>query len=536
LVAVRQLRATASPPPPSSRLPERNLSRLAGSAGLMFAGGWIAYALSTLFQIAVARGIGAEEFGAYILAVGIAWVLAQIAPLGMTWAVVRYVAIYRAQGDDTRLMGTVWLAIRTTAIGGAVLGTGMFLTAPLLAERVFHEPRTVVLLRLLSLAVPLSALTDLLLATVQAYTRMIPTVVVRSVAVPFLRLAGALGALAIFGGGALTVACGYLTVEFIAMLMAAVAALRVLPRRAGRYPGRQVGQYARPLAAQRVLESSTADFGDLVLAASHSVGLVALFTAVLRFTEVGNALFKAIGQAIAPMVSDIHTAEQRDHLARLYKAASRWLFMIGLPIFLTQLLFGRWLLSLFGDDFVVAYPALIVVAVGQLANYCTGVTQDVIRMIGRSGLLLVNTIFDVCNYVILNLVLIPRFGLMGAAYAAAIELAIINVVRAVEVWFIARMHPYSRSFAKPLVAALGAVAAAWAVQRLPLPSAVDELVGMLVMGVTYLALLAAVRLDPDDQVIFRRLVGRLRGGVRAGAGTAPLAAQPTASADDEVGP
>jgi O-antigen/teichoic acid export membrane protein len=514
---MRQLRPTASPPPPSSRLPERNLSRLAGSAGLMFAGGWIAYALSTLFQIAVARTVGAQQFGAYIVAVGIAWVLAQIAPLGMSWAVVRYVAIYRSQGDQERLLGTVRLAVRTTAVSAAVLGAGMFLAAPLLADRVFHEPRAVSLLRLLSLSVPLSALTDLLLATVQAYTRMIPTVVVRSVAVPLLRVVGALGALAIFGGGAFTVACGYLTVEFVALLLSAVAALRVLPRGSATYPGRQVGQYARPLAAQRALESSTADFGDLVLAASRSVNLVALFTAVLRFTEVGNALFKAIGMAIAPMVSDIHTAEQRDHLARLYKASSRWLFMIGMPLFLMQVLFGRWLLSLFGDDFKVAYSALVVVAVGQFANYCSGVTMDVIRMIGRSGLLLVNTVFDVTNYVILNLVLVPRYGLMGAAMAAAIELATINVVRAVEVWVIARMHPYSRSFVKPMLAGAGAVVAVWAIGRLPLPSVLEEPVALLAMSVAYLVLLVALRLDPDDQIIFKRLVGRLRGGQRAGA-------------------
>jgi O-antigen/teichoic acid export membrane protein len=478
----------------------------------MFVGGWIAYALSTLFQIAVARSIGAEQFGAYIVAVGIAWVLAQIAPLGMSWAVVRYVAIYRSQDDQERLMGTVWLAVRTTAAAGVALGAAMFLAAPLLADRVFHEPKAIVLLRLLSLTVPLSALTDLLLATVQAYTRMIPTVVVRSVAVPFLRLFGALGALAIFGGGAFTVACGYLTVEVVALLLAIVAALRVLPRGSGRYPGRQVARYARPLAAQRVLESSTADFGDLVLAASRSVNLVALFTAVLRFTEVGNALFKAIGMAIAPMVSDIHTAEQRGHLARLYKAASRWMFMIGLPLFLIQLLFGRWLLSLFGDEFRVAYSALVIVAIGQFANYCTGVTTDVIRMIGRSGLLLINTVFDVSNYVILNLVLVPRYGLMGAAYAAAIELATINLVRAVEVWVIARLHPYSRSFAKPLLAGVAAIAAVWGARQLPLPTGLSELVALLAMGLAYLAVLAALRLDPDDQVVFRQLLRRLRNG------------------------
>ena len=249
----------------------------------------------------------------------------------------------------------------------------------------------------------------------QAHTRVLSTVLVRSVAVPALRLFGAIGALAIWGGGATTVATGYLIAELIALVLAIGSVLRVLPLGPTLHPGRHVARYARPLAAQRILESSTADFGNLVLSASRSTNLAALFTAALRFTEVANALFKAIGIAIAPMVSDIHGANQRDHLARLYKAASRWMFAIGTPAFLVQVLFGEWLLSLFGEEFTAAYAALVTLAIGQMVNYSSGVTVDIIRMIGRSGLMLANTVFDVTSYVLLNLLLIPRYGLEGAA-------------------------------------------------------------------------------------------------------------------------
>ena len=507
---MRPLRATASPPPPSSRRPEGNLSRLAGSAGALFAGGWMAYALSTLFQIIVARNIGAHEFGAYIVGVGIAWVLAQIAPLGMTWAVVRYVALYRSQDDVERLRGTVWLGARVTAAGGAILGAGMFLAAPVLASRVLHDPEFTLMLRLLSLSVPLSALTELGLATVQAHTRVLSTVLVRSVVVPALRLVGALGALALWGGGALTVAAGYLTAELVAFLLAAVSVLRVLPLGPAVHPGRQVLRYARPLAAQRILESSTADFGNLVLSASRSVSLAALFTAALRFTEVANALFKAIGIALAPMVSDIHGANQRDHLSRLYKAASRWMFTIGTLAFLVQVLFGEWLLSLFGDEFTAAYGALVTLAIGQMVNYASGVTVDIIRMIGRSGLMLANTVFDVTTYVSLNLILVPRDGLEGAALAGALQLASSNVVRAVEVWVITRMHPYSVGFAKPLVAGVAATAVVLVTRPLLGPGSLAELVGMLILGVTYVGLLAALRFDPEDRAVARQLIGRFR--------------------------
>jgi O-antigen/teichoic acid export membrane protein len=327
-------------------------------------------------------------------------------------------------------------------------------------------------------------------------------------AVPSLRLAGALGALALLGGGATTVAGGYLTAELVALLLAAASVLRVLPFGPTTHPGRQVARYARPLAAQRILESSTADFGNLVLSASRSVSLAALFTAALRFTEVANALFKAIGIALAPMVSDIHGANQRDHLARLYKAASRWMFAIGIPAFLVQVLFGEWLLSLFGEEFTAAYPALVILAVGQLVNYSSGVTVDIIRMIGRSGLMLANTVLDVTSYVLLNLILVPRYGLNGAALAAALQLASSNVVRAVEVLVITRMHPYSVAFAKPLLAAAGAAAAVLATRSMLDP--LHELAGLLVLAVTYLGLLAALRFDPEDRAVAQQLLGRMR--------------------------
>jgi O-antigen/teichoic acid export membrane protein len=223
---------------------------------------------------------------------------------------------------------------------------------------------------------------------------------------------------------------------------------------------------------------------------------------------VANALFKAIGIALAPMVSDIHGADQRDHLARLYKAASRWMFAIGVPAFLVQVLFGRWLLSLFGEEFIAAYPALVILAIGQLVNYSSGVTVDIIRMIGRSGLMLANTVFDVASYVLLNLLLVPRYGLEGAALAGALQLGSSNVVRAVEVWVITRMHPYSLAFAKPLLAGVGAGVAVLATRSLLAP--LGELGGLLVLAVTYLGLLAALRLDPDDRAVARQLLGRLR--------------------------
>jgi O-antigen/teichoic acid export membrane protein len=501
-----------NPRPPSQDEAESNLRRIATGGGFVFVSGWVAYALSLAFNILVARRLNADGFGAFTIGMSLAVVLAHIAPMGTHQAVVRYVAIYRGQHDDARIRGTVRLGLRVTAVAGVLLGLGMLLGAPVLADHVFHDPSLAMPIRVLACSVPLTGLGEVLLSSMRAYTRVMLPAVIRSFIAPGLRVVAAVGAL-LAHSDLVGVAVAYTLVEGVALVLSAVAAHRVLPgRSAGTHepPTAEIARFSWPLAINRVLNGSTNNAEVFLLGALAGTSRVALFAAARRFTIVANAIFIAFGTIFSPMVSDLDAADQGDHLARLYKALSRWIFTIGVPVFLVQVLFGEALLATFGRGFAQGQLALTVLAVGQLGNYGSGAAVNVLTMTGRSRTNLLFTIVHLVLTVALNLLLIPPFGLVGAAVANAAAMTVVNAGLTTQVWRLTGMHPYDRGWLKPVGAGLGAAAVTVVARALLSEGAAGELVGMVVLGVTYLGLLALQGFEEDDRAVLGQLVKRVR--------------------------
>jgi O-antigen/teichoic acid export membrane protein len=184
------------------------------------------------------------------------------------------------------------------------------------------------------------------------------------------------------------------------------------------------------------------------------------------------------------------------------------------------LVFARDLLHLFGRGFAGGASALAVLALGQLVNVGTGTVTGLLAMIGRARLSVLNSLFFLGLSLVLDFLLIPRWGILGAAIANASALAAVNLLRLVQVHHALGISPYDHRFLRPLGAGLAAVAVAW---LLPL-SALDPLprLGLraLVLGGVYLVSLLALGIEPGDREVARALRQRLRRRPGADAQTA----------------
>ena len=131
-------------------------------------------------------------------------------------------------------------------------------------------------------------------------------------------------------------------------------------------------------------------------------------------------------------------------------------------------------------------------------------------MTGRSRTNLLFTIAHLVLTVALGLLLIPPFGLVGAAVASAAAMTVVNAGLTTQVWRLTGMHPYDRGWLKPVGAGLGAAAVAVVARALLSEGAAGELVGMVVLGVAYLGLLALQGFEEDDRAVLGQLVKRVR--------------------------
>ena len=145
-------------------------------------------------------------------------------------------------------------------------------------------------------------------------------------------------------------------------------------------------------------------------------GDVGVYRIVFKIVTLITFTQFALNTVVAPMISALRN--KRDELYEMaHKVAQLNLFTAG-PIFLIVLFFGPFLISIFGvENPSVAYPWLILLALGQLTNAFAGPVMNILNMTGYEksarNTMLVTAVLNV----ILNLLMIPKFGPLGAAVA-----------------------------------------------------------------------------------------------------------------------
>jgi O-antigen/teichoic acid export membrane protein len=179
-----------------------------------------------------------------------------------------------------------------------------------------------------------------------------------------------------------------------------------------------------------------------------------VYAAATRYLVLGQFALLAITQVVAPKLSELLSAHRLDRAQAVYRTGTAWAMTVAWPVFWTMIVFAPVLLSVFGPGFGSAQHALVILGLAMLVGSGTGPVDTVLLMGGKSSLNLLNTVVAVVSNVSLNLLLIPRLGMTGAAIAWSVSILANNLLPLAEIWILFRLHPYGRS-----VLTVGAAAA-----------------------------------------------------------------------------
>lgn len=177
---------------------------------------------------------------------------------------------------------------------------------------------------------------------------------------------------------------------------------------------------------------------------------VGIFGAAQRTAFLIQIILDSFNTIFAPMIADLYNKKELLKLENLYKISTKWIFTLSFPIFMILILCAENILSLWGNHYRAGKEGLIIICFAQLINCCVGSAGFMIMMTGRSKINLFNTIFVFVMVAGLNLVLLPKYGVLGAAISLGISIGIINIIRLLEVYFLLKIHPYRLDFLKPL--------------------------------------------------------------------------------------
>ena len=184
---------------------------------------------------------------------------------------------------------------------------------------------------------------------------------------------------------------------------------------------------------------------DIVLVAVISgPAQAAVYAAATRFLVAGQLANAALIQAAQPQLSHLFGIGDRAAAGAVYQATTAWLIMLTWPLYLLSALFGPQLLAVFGRSYQDGATVVVILALTMLLATACGQVDLVLTMTGRSRWSLFNGLLAVLVNVAVDVALIPRAGITGAAIGWAAALAVSNLVPLAQVAWVARIHPFGR--------------------------------------------------------------------------------------------
>ena len=189
---------------------------------------------------------------------------------------------------------------------------------------------------------------------------------------------------------------------------------------------------------------------------------------------------------------------------------SRWVATAAVPIAATVIALRHELLSLYGSAFVTATTAMAVLAVSHLMNATFGLMGYILVVGGRSRLVFVNNVIGTVVNVGLAWLLIPRFAIVGAAIAVLSGVTVGGLLVLVQVRVIHGIYAFGWATIKPVVAGAIAFTVEMAIGRFVGVTAIRILAVIVAGLLSYLVMLFALRLAPEEQRLVTSIRERFR--------------------------
>jgi O-antigen/teichoic acid export membrane protein len=166
----------------------------------------------------------------------------------------------------------------------------------------------------------------------------------------------------------------------------------------------------------------------LMLGAMLDMQAVGFYSVAVQMAMVVNFTLVGLNQAIAPLVAERHDSNRSRELQHSLMRATNLATLGSLAIVVALVLLGPIVLNFFGAEFSSSYLPMIILSVGQLMNVASGPVGTLLSMSRHERFVGVGMATSVVFNLLLNYVLIPKYGVSGAAIATAVSVGIWNLM------------------------------------------------------------------------------------------------------------
>jgi O-antigen/teichoic acid export membrane protein len=513
------LSAIAAQPPLSNESQQfrSHVGEISRQSGVFFAGTIFTAAAGYAFKVYLARVLGAEGLGIYALGMTVAGLFGIFGGLGLNSAALRFPAAYAETGRTQELGGFIARSVLILVGVNGLLAGGVVVTRHWVALHLYHTPALAGYLYLFALMLFLGQLTAFFSQLLAGYKAVAKRTIITNFAGVSLTILFTI--ILIWLGTGLW---GYIFAQVasasVVLLLLIGAAYRRTPPAARpgfaalHFPQPELFAFASAAFAMDIVGFLYSQTDKIILGSylnARSVGIYAVAASVVAFVPIA---LQSVNQIFSSTIAELHARGEMQLLNRLFQTLTKWVTGLTFPLAVAVIVYSRVLMRIFGSEFEAGWVILVIGTVGQFVNCATGSVGYLLLMSGNQKRLVRIQIATGVLTVISCVVLVARWGIVGAAIAAAFGNVSTNMWCLLEVRKALRLFPYNRSYWSLALPAIVTVAAALGL-RMGLRNVKADIavlaVSMLGVYAAFSATVLLQGLDADDRLIASAIGSRI---------------------------
>ena len=400
------------------------------SFGLKIAGSGLSFALSVM----LARCLGTVGWGIYAYAMTWTNLLSIPATLGIDQLIVREMAVYRARSRQKLMAGL----LRWSNSLVIVTAIALALVAMVVVWRLQPDSNELFLAVVLAMTtLPLASLRNLRLGAMRGLDRIVLGQIPDAIFAPLITivLTGSIYFLLPDRLNVFWVLGIKIVATAVTFIVGTLWLVRSLPpgvkQIKPQYRSKSWLVSALPFMFLGTVELINSRIDIIMLGGIEGAAAVGIYAAIAGIAQLTAFIHQASLGVLGPTIATLYSQGKVRELEKLIQQSILAVFTTSLLVGGTVIGFSKYLLLIFGAEFVTGSTAMNILIGGQIFNALTGPVGLVLNMTGHQRQTAIATALSAALNIVLNALLIPRWGIVGAALSTVFSIAIFNTIKVI---------------------------------------------------------------------------------------------------------
>lgn len=191
---------------------------------------------------------------------------------------------------------------------------------------------------------------------------------------------------------------------------------------------KEILKYSVPLSIGSVMMIIMMQIDKIMIGSIINKTSVALYSVPCSIANFPSIFLTVLNTIFPPIISKLYHEKKYIKLRDVYHKSIKYLITISITTVLGIIIFRNNLLNLYGSFYLQGAAVLVMVSIGQVVNASVGSVWYIVSMTGYPRLTLIGKSIALTVNIILNSILIPIYGINGAAFATMMSTSINNII------------------------------------------------------------------------------------------------------------